>query len=433
MPAVAATNRSTSDRACSAGFFGAGVRYNKVMPWEPDETRAVQRNTTSATQQAHHKDSMISVRANLKSIALVSLPLVAISFPSVFMKASAATESANFQKAQSYYAAGDIKSALTALDEQLKRNSQDAYCHYLKGNCLLKEQKRAQALGEYAIAEQLAPGSKLAEYCRVARANILSTAGSGSLSVPLSASARRNPRVIDDAEDGDAVDRQVGLPLETTTAVSGTKNSLPSGTLELIRKQAVLAREHALQTGQLEAEGELAKAENAAKSLREKAERAASHTRGSSEVVNVSPQEAEAMRAQAAASGDQIREWGKMKAAVKEWESQEKADEIKQQADNLQNRLLDSRTSRYSDVKLNPVGTNLYIRNYAKPPVVPLKVKAKMASLDSTLAVQKLDGKVRGGKPDAARNVNLSTSPDGTTNSRGARSVVTVKGQVIPK
>ena len=371
------------------------------------------------------KETSLTIN-DLNQAAIVALTVLTTVLLSA--SSSGAAQLSASETAQRCYSSGDMKNALAGFEADLKSNPSNATSHYMKANCLLKLQRLPDALMEYGTAERLAPGSKLAEYCRTARAGI-----SAKMVAPQSAKlSAKNTRIensddSDDADDTVTTASQAEKPAEIKTI---EKNSLPPGTLELIRKQAVLARQRALEIGQAEAENELAKAENAAKSMREKAERAASHGRGSNEPVALSTPDAEAVRAQAAAGGDQIREIGRRKAAVKEWESQEKADEIKLQAENLQNRLLDTRKSRYTDVKLNPVGTNLYIRNYAAPPVVPLKVEAKMVSLDAAVAAAKSGAQSKGEKVDVGGKI-VSSRAGGQV--AGTRSVVSVRGQVLPK
>jgi hypothetical protein len=211
---------------------------------------------------------------------------------------------------------------------------------------------------------------------------------------------------------------------------------VPANTLETIRKQAVLARKRALDMGKAEADGERSWSENAANSMREKAERSLAQPRGSTEAVSVSPEEAAAMRARASADGDRLRAIGKWRASVAEMESREKADEIDQQAQNLQERLLDEKKSPYTSVKLNPVGTNLYIRNYAKPAERPMRVRSTMVTLDSALTAAELKekykrelsvngvaSKARSGVKD--KTTELFSGAKGTTSS--------VKGELLPK
>ena len=140
----------------------------------------------------------------------------------------------------------------------------------------------------------------------------------------------------------------------------------------------------------------------------------------------------ETLRSQAAATGERLKQLGNLKAAIKEQESKEKAEEIQQQADNLEEQLLNDRPHQRSVIKLNPVGTNFYVRNYSSvhPLIVPLQAHyAKSISSDSETTLRSLDG--------TGRVINETTT--GTIRSlhsfglQGTHSVASVKGKVLRK
>jgi hypothetical protein len=278
---------------------------------------------------------------------------------------------------------------------------------------------------EYSLAERYSPGSKIAEYSRAAQARLTTLQAQKSTTVPLQEDQ-------DDSDKGDSDKESLfranssikGSNGSTGSIQSSKKASLPPGTLELIRKQAALARKRAVDIGALEAENEMQKSATQAKSLQEKAERQAARARGGNEPVTLSSEEKERIRSQAAADGEQLKEIGKYKAAIKEQESRDKADEIQRQADNLQRQLLDEHPG---ESRLNPVGTNLYIRNYSKLPVTPLQAQAKSMSKDTeaTLGARHTSAKIKARSED--KNGALGSS-DQTT---GSHSTSSVKGQVL--
>jgi hypothetical protein len=200
---------------------------------------------------------------------------------------------------------------------------------------------------------------------------------------------------------------------------SATAAGLPPGTLELIRKQAALAKRMAVENGAAEAESERQKGAYEARSLQEKAERMASRPAGSNEPINLSTEERERIKADAAVTGERLKQIGNWKASIVEEWSHEKSDEIQRQAENLQEQLIDSRRG---NVKLNPVGTNLYIRNYSKPPLTPLRAEARSISTGTTST---LSSKQTG----LSMHTNSATKSSSTNNRSHA--VVKVEGKVL--
>jgi hypothetical protein len=197
---------------------------------------------------------------------------------------------------------------------------------------------------------------------------------------------------------------------------------VPASTLELIRKQEANARQSAIETGKMEAAGELDKASNEAKSIKEKAERTAAQMAGREGSTSDGPQ-AELLRRQAAARAEELQRFGSLRAARKEQESEEKAAEIQRQSESLQEELQNNEDDQHRGIKLNPVGTNLYIRNYSivQPNIQPLK--AKQQSLPSTNITGQL-----------ASHTVQGNHADARSTSAGLKHVSTdVKGQLVNK
>jgi hypothetical protein len=210
-----------------------------------------------------------------------------------------------------------------------------------------------------------------------------------------------------------------------------------------------LAKHRAEEAGQREAEGEVSKSNNQAQAAREAAERrareaAAASGRVGSEPSGFAPQElTEAARRQAAIDIERLQQLGQIRAGIKEREAKEKADEIERQAANLADQLLNDRPSAMQEVKLNPVGTNLYVRNYLSVPskVAPLRAQAgKINDLPtknngrSTAASITQATTNNHGRSDKITGKLLdkqsSVSANGDAN---ARSITEVTGEVLKK
>ena len=311
-----------------------------------------------------------------------------------------------------------------ALHEQASKNK--VVIHYMKANCLMQMNQPGEADKEYAIAQSLAPGSQIARYCKLARGSIK------RLSVTPNAASqtasKKNPDDEDDDENADS---------EKTTATSAQakhNQAVSSATLDLIKKQAALARQRALEIGNVAAENERIKAANEGRSLQAKLERAASTPRGGTEPVALTPQQIEGIKSQAAAGSEQLRQAGEWKAQQRKQESEDKSEEIRRQAENLQSQLINYRPNINSDIKLNPVGTNLYIRNYSKgiAPITALKAQTKTLPSYKN-ATEGIKGKVVSkqtslNKVDARGTSSATSSPSQV---HGQHSVASVEGQLI--
>jgi tetratricopeptide (TPR) repeat protein len=347
------------------------------------------------------------------------LAAVCLSWTLLYVPATAAVAAtpSNLDRAQRFYAAGDAANALKTLDLVIRTNPSDATAQYLKANCLVKLARLPEAISSYSLAERLSPKSMIAEYSRTARMRIDSMLAARNAQVTQATQAAQ-------AEESSTADDDTTAPAKN--------NSLPPGTIELIRKQAALARASAAQTGAAEAENERQKASFQVKTVQERVERM-SGLRGNSsnEPVALSPQELEAARSQATAATERLKQLGDMKATIKEQEAQAKQDEIQNQANNLEDQLVNDRPHQISQVKLNPVGTNLYIRNYssAHPPAVALRAhyaKSITTDTDATLRSTEALGKINANTTNGKRSTPSSQG-------QGLHSVTSVKGKVLPK
>lgn len=335
------------------------------------------------------------------------------------------------QAAQRYYAAGNSKVALQWIEQAIRVDPSNAAAHYLLANCLVKMGQFTEANREYSVAEKLAPHSLVAQYSRLARTQLSTTQ-----TMPLRES-KSAARILDadlsDNDDAESANTSTGNKVNKNDSgksanlsdrdklgkQSATAAGLPPGTLELIRKQAALAKRMAVENGAAEAESERQKGAYEARSLQEKAERMAARPAGSNEPINLSTEDRERIKADAAVTGERLKQIGNWKASIVEEWSHEKSDEIQRQAENLQEQLIDSRRG---NVKLNPVGTNLYIRNYSKPPLTPLRAEARSISTGTTST---LSSKQTG----LSMHTNSATKSSSTNNRSHA--VVKVEGKVL--
>lgn len=253
-------------------------------------------------------------------------------------------EQRDLSKAQQLYLSGQSTKALLIIESLLKSKPKDASAHYLKGHCLVKLNRLPEASHEYALVCHL-------EGQRSALGKSAATAH----------------------QDIEARQMQAARSIKPPSTGS---TKLPPGTLELIRYQAAKAKERAIEAGQRDASDELKKADNQARNEHERVERLANEQGRNYALVH---QQLEALRQRAAANAERIKQQGQAKSAMKELESIEKADNLERQAQDLEDQLVNDRQSRNGGMKLNPVGTNLYTRNYTKvpPSVKPLTAQTQ--------------------------------------------------------
>jgi hypothetical protein len=294
------------------------------------------------------------------------------------------------------YCAGDIQGCLKHVEAVLKKQPKDSSAHFLKANCYVKLKKLPEAIYEYALVELCSPGSKLALQAKSASAHLQS----------------------------------YQLKSVAVKEISGDKRMkhLPPGTIELIRKQASQASTRAIEMGQVEAGDEVSKASNQAKAEQERAERMAQAAQRRGDVTGVSLQEAEIMRSRAQANAEQLRLNGEARAAFKEQEAKDKAENLQRQAEELEEQLVNDRPYKNREVKLNPIGTNLYTRNYSstRAPVKPLDAQA--FTLPGDVGTRKTSATMTssGGSLSAVRSSS-------TIGKSGTQAETKVKGQVVPR
>jgi hypothetical protein len=371
--------------------------------------------------QMTKSSSMSNFKILVLSAALSFLPV----------PAQAADSSHNaYALAENDYKQKRFEQALRGFEQALRddSNRNKVVIHYMKANCLVQMNQPGEADKEYAIAQALAPGSQIAQYCDLARANIK------RLSLTPNAASQTTPRKNADYENDDDDENS---DEQKTTAVSAQAKYNPAvspATLDLIAKQAAIARQRAMEIGNIAAENERIKAANEGRSLQAKLERAASTPRGGTEPVALTPQQIDGIKSQAAAGSEQLRQVGEWKAQQRKQESEDKSEEIRRQAENLQSQLINYRPNINSDIKLNPVGTNLYIRNYSKGIALITPLKAQTKTLPSyKYATEGIQGAVVS-KQTSLNKVDGRGTSNATSSSLeevGQRSVASVKGQLI--
>jgi len=304
---------------------------------------------------------------------------------------------AELDQANHSYVIGDFERGVQYADLHLKKLPKDGAAHYLKANCLMKLGRLAEAIREYTLVTQLAPDSVICEYSKSAIKSIQSF-----------------PK-----------DQQ---NLLNRTASSGAKsNKVPPGTIELIRFQAARAKEHALRSGDSASRDEKLKADNQGKSEREAVERLSQAGGARGDHPPVSAAELQAMRERAQRNSEILKQIGGAKAERHERESRAKSEELQRQAEDLERQLTDEGYNKHRDIKLNPVGTNLYVRNYSQIPPTVKPLRARAESLSGAATSQQTSAQLQ----TTAGSARLRTNATGQgTNS--IRRETNVKGEVVP-
>lgn len=305
------------------------------------------------------------------------------------------------------YITSDFERGLRYVDVHLRKLPHDGAAHYLKANCLMNLARLTEASREYAYVIKLAPDSVISRYSKDALRRIDSMPHEQRLKVERT--QRASTKTI----------------IETSTTAS---KKVPPGTLELIRFQAARAKEHALQSGEAAAKDERLKASSQGKSEKEKVERLSAANGQRGDHPPLSAAELQAMQERAARNAEILKQIGDAKAARKEQEAQEKSAELQRQAEDLERQLTDDNYNKHRDIKLNPVGTNLYVRNYSKIPPTVKPMRAQAQSLDSSVTGQRTSAQIRYSNSSAT----IKTNPAGT-GAGTLRRETKVQGEVMSR
>lgn len=307
------------------------------------------------------------------------------------------------------YITGDFERGIQYVDLHLRKIPNDGAAHYLKANCLMSLARLTEASSEYRQVIKLAPDSVISDYSRNALKRIDA--------MP--------------SEQRSSVERTNTASLRNGSATQGSARSttkkVPPGTLELIRFQAARAREHAIESGNSASKGERLKAESQGRAGIESAERFSQTGGQRADLPPVSAAELQAMRDRAARNAEILKQIGDAKAARHEREAQEKSAELQRQAEDLERQLTDDEYNKHRDIKLNPVGTNLYVRNYSKIPPTVKPMRAQAQSLNGALTGQQTAAQLRSTNGAAALHTGASGQGAGVLRE------TKVKGEVIPR
>lgn len=332
-----------------------------------------------------------------RRVALLPLFLM-FSFALIGANGAFALNDDALNSAKNFYLVGDYQKAYAAIVTFEINNKANSEAHYIKANCLVQLGRNDLAQHEYRMVTQLSPNSSTAKYASLALQR-MSKAG---------LILQKGPQ------------RAVGSSIKS--------GKVPAGTLELIRFQAARAKERALETGDAASKDERIKADSQGRSERERVERMAQTGTARGDQPPLSAAEISAMRERAAHNAEILKQIGEAKAARHEREAQEKRDELQRQAEDLERQLTDDNYNKHRDIKLNPVGTNLYIRNYAQIPPTVKPLRATAGDLNGTLSSQQTSGRL------SQTNASIESRTAATGQGKNAiRTEAKVKGEVLPK
>ena len=306
------------------------------------------------------------------------------------------------------YITGDFERGVQYVNLHLRKLPHDGAAHYLKANCLMKLARLREARDEYAYVLKVAPNSVISNYSKDALKQIDT--------MP----AEQRDAVEKARNKSSTADRE-----GASTAV--TPGKVPAGTIELIKFQAARAREHAIQSGSAASNDERHKADSQGKAEKDRVERLSQSGGSRGDHPPVSAAELAAMRERAAHNAEILKQIGDAKAARHEREAQEKSSELQRQADDLERQLTDDSYNKHRDIKLNPVGTNLYVRNYSQIPPTVKPMRAQAQSLFDSITGQRTSAQIR--TSTSSGSLKTNAAGQGT----GILRETKVKGEVLPK
>jgi len=288
----------------------------------------------------------------LRNVALVILS-IGIGISTTF-GSPAALAAGSFELGVKAYNAGKFQTAVNLLTRASAANPYDARIHYYRANALVKLGRHKEAIREYGVAYSLDPGGDCASYCEAA----------------LEAYGLESPRQVAErtAVDtrsitaSDINDARVRISLQAQEA---TGRLLRSGQQEAAFQQRL---------GDIQAQriGDNAAAEIA--SIRSSVLLGVGFRRSRFGAqpfffrqVGFTPgqsAQADLIRQQAASAQASARRTAQIQAQRAAEIAAEKARLLDETAANLQSQMLEA--SLPGSVTLNPVGTNLYVRNYGR-------------------------------------------------------------------
>lgn len=327
------------------------------------------------------------------------------------------------------YQAANYQASSKYVESYLRSDSKSVAARYLLANCLLALNQLPQASHEYSIVLHLNPKSQFADNARKAIKQI------EAAQIAKAAMIETNRAASDaDSEDQEEQvgDGTINGAKTVTVKPKVAPKHIPAGTLELIRMQTAKARELAVQAGQTEAANEKHKADIQGRSEQEQIERLVNTTGSRGDQQATSGGDLAVLRSRAAQNAESLRQLGEAKAAWKEREAREKSEGLQRQAEELEEQLINNdKDYKGRTVKLNPVGTNLYIRNYssAKPLVRSLDAQQRMLpAITDEVSTSARVGTTGVGQRAKSGKTSAAVRGDGAK-----RTETKLEGEVLPR
>jgi len=267
-----------------------------------------------------------------------------------------ATHADDLSRGEAAYTKGDYQKALSWFDKALAQRADNAIALYYRANTLTKLGLNTQALLDYEQAYKLAPSQTMRDYCLTAVSSLRNNSG-----LPVLSQSSYTPHI----------NKRSPKSLELTRS------------LDQIQLETALDRVRIVDTGELVAQDFTLKQQLKVAEMQRETERNLQQMRDAfyyDQYGNKQP----------TYSALQIQRYGQERQQEQEalaqsikqnvqnqtLSSQRRAELTQQSASNLESQLTGS--SLPDGIKLDPLGTNLYIRNYdvtnksevlPKPPV----------------------------------------------------------------
>jgi TolA-binding protein len=118
------------------------------------------------------------------SVKLAALAVLVVSLSPTKRAAAAAADADLLERGKQMYMHGDYPNAGLYLEKEIAKNPKDACAHYLLGNVLFAEKRLADAAKEYQQAATLAPNSAVGQYSRLALSTVASSGTPATLRQP---------------------------------------------------------------------------------------------------------------------------------------------------------------------------------------------------------------------------------------------------------
>lgn len=305
-----------------------------------------------------------------------------------------------FEQGVRNYNAGRYKHAVVFLSQAVSLDPTNSLCHYYLANTLTRLNQAKEALLEYQICKRLNPTGPVANYCRQA----------------LDALSRQHKHLVDAVEDG-----SVGGTTEDRKSASSRLSAHP----DINRAMFVIRREVEYEKGKHKMRAEagskaaLAIAEQNAKQIKLQADADIQQAMNESwsrvttlqgnMLVNSYVYNPELARSRtdeikrvAQEAEKRARRLGEIRAAEFDKLSSDKQKVLEEVAVNLQGQM--ELPAGRSGVKLQPVGTDLYVRYYGHSGKAGTANGARPSGIDSRLDLrgQRATGKFVGDKDATA-------------------------------